>query len=281
MKKRKIRAVTSSVLAFLIAVCSAILVILLSLAATVFHGNFILQKLDQKFCSAMADTITQSMKDVAASSSLEDSVFDGVITTSAVSRDMSLKARETLAGVSSSFDSTPLRESLMERFRQYAQEHGYPLGEEEEANLSSLAALCVQEYERLTTVPFLQTFAPIRQLFDRVFPIMLIGLSVLLILMLLLLFHIHPFKHQAVRYVIYALSASSLMILPAPLVIFFQGAYEKLTITPVQMQTLFADLARSALLGLIVGGLLVVLITALLFPLIKVMKNNLKKQYPG
>lgn len=47
------------------------------------------------------------------------------------------------------------------------------------------------------------------------------------------------------------------------------------------MQTLFADLARSALLGLIVGGLLVVLITALLFPLIKVMKNNLKKQYPG
>lgn len=107
MKKRKIRAVTSSVLAFLIAVCSAILVILLSLAATVFHGNFILQKLDQKFCSAMADTITQSMKDVAASSSLEDSVFDGVITTSAVSRDMSLKARETLAGVSSSFDSTP------------------------------------------------------------------------------------------------------------------------------------------------------------------------------
>lgn len=281
MKKRKIRAAISSVLSFLIAICSAMLVILLGLAATVFHGNFVLREMDSEFCTAMADTITESMKDVAASSALDASVFDGLVTASAVSRDMSLKARETMAGVSSSFDPSPLRESLMERFHQYAKDNGYEVGEEEEDNLSNLADLCVQEYERLTTVPFLQTFAPIRQLFDRVFPIALIGLSVLLILMLLLLFHIHPFKHQAVRYVIYALSASSLMILPVPLVIFFQGAYTKLNITPVQMQTLFANLARSALLGLIIGGLLVVLITALLFPLVKVMKNNLKKQYPG
>lgn len=271
-KKENIRSVISGILSFLLSLCITMLVIMLCLDFTTFQANALNTDMNDSFFRQTQQSLTEDLKELIPPSGLPDTIFDDLISVSMIKKDATQVVQNTLGGIKEAYNSDTVRQLFMNRFTQYADSQGIDV---QSTNLDSLADSCAAVYERQITVPFLQTYAPFRLMFDKVFTYSVICLTALSIVILLILFHIHRFKHRAVRFSIYSLLASALMILPIPVYLLIQGEYKNLNITPEQFHTLFISLAQKSLWGLIIGGTAVGLLGILLLPLVGHMKDKL------
>lgn len=262
----------STVLSFLMTLCIALLVVFIVLSFTLFQTNSITGRMNENYCKGVQDSLTENLKELAPPSGLPDTIFDNLFSLSMIERDSKAAVQNTLAGIDQTVNTDKVKQTLMDRFTEYTQTSGTDINS---TNLDSLADTCVSIYERQVCSPLLKYYAPIRILFDKFFAFSLIGLSVLLIVLILFLFHIHQFKHHAVRYSIYSLFGSMLLIIPVPLFLLVQGAYKNLTITPEHVHALFVTLVQTTLTSLVIGGLTAGLLGAALLPLVAHMRDKL------
>lgn len=272
--RERTRAVISAVLSFFMTLCIALLAVLSLLSFTLFQENSIIGKMNDSYYQGVQDSLTENLKALAPPSGLPDTIFDGLFSLSTIEKDSKAAVQNMLAGIDQTVNTDAVRQTLMDRFTEYAQSNGTDVNA---TNLDSLADTCAAVYERQVCSPLLKYYAPIRSVFDRFFAFALIGLSVLLIAMTLFLFRIHRVKHHAVRYCIYSLFGSALMIIPIPLFLLIQNNYRNLTITPEHVRVLFISLAQTTLVRLVLGGVLVGLAGVALLPLVAHMRDQLMR----
>lgn len=272
LNNEKVRTAISAILSFFMTLCITLLVVLTVLSFTLFQTNSITGRMNQNYYKSVQVSLTENLKELAPPSGLPDTIFDDLFSLPMIERDSKAAVQNTLAGIDQTINTDEVKQALMNRFTEYTQESGTDVNS---TNLDSLADTCVSVYERQVCSPLLKYYAPIRSLFDKFFTFSLIGLSVLLIVLILFLFRIHHFKHHAVRYSIYSLFGSMLLIVPIPLFLLIQGKYKNLTITPEHVHALFVTLAQAVLTGLVVGGLAVGLLGAALLPLVVHMRDKM------
>ncbi len=275
MKKSKLREGISLVLSFLMMFCATIITAFSCLMLTAFNKTYIPDQMNSAYHEATLNSLVATLKTLAAPSQLPEEVFDDLFTISMVTKDSENATSAVLGGISYSFDESDVRKLLEGRFQQYAQTAGLDM---KATNLDSLIDLCVQTYEQQISVPFLKTFVPIRTTFEKAFTIVLLAVSAFLIVSIVLLFSIHPYKHRALRYTIGSLFASALMVIPVPLIILLQGAYKKMAIEPTQVKMLFVSMTRCAMLSLVIGGLLLAAIGVALLPVVRTMRQSLLRK---
>ena len=281
-KQHVVRIAVSTILAFFMSMSITILVVSVSLYFTVFEENYIINQLDDQYFQAAEQTLEESLSTFAAPSGFPDTIFNNLFDRSMIVQDTKRGVKAAIDGVPYTFDPAEFKNLCMQRFTKYAQDNGIAITDEVQANLNSMADSCVEIYKTQITIPFINVYASLRNTFENAFTFILIIVSSFLILIILLLFHIHPYKHRAVRYSICSLFGSSLMVFPLPLFFLIQGAYNRVNITPDYMRKLFATMVRTILLVLTSGGILLAIAGFMLMPLVVYMKDNLLgKDYGG
>lgn len=273
MQKDTLRTVISTILSFMMMVCLSLLALLIGLYFTIFQVNFIVRRMNDRYFDSVMQSLTKQLQDeIAPPSGFPDVVFENLFTRASVESDSRNYVQAVLGNLTYTLDTTKLRDDLVQRFTDYAVQNNLSYKKE---NLESLAQICIDEYERQITVPFLKSFSSVRLMYERYFPYALLGLSTFLIVLVLFLFRIQPFKHRAVRYCIYSLFASALMVIPVPLWVLIQGAYAKMNISPEHMRMLFVSSVRTTLLVLVIIGVILWGVACALLPLVRHMRGQL------
>lgn len=272
MNTNTLTHIISSILAFISMICISLLIIVICLALTLFNIGFISAKMDEEYYNSALVSLNDSFKnEIAPPSGFPEEVFDEAFNIYILKEDSVSAVKSFLLGLDFTYDSSRIEQILMTRFKNFADEKGISLTD---TNLDTLVDHCLEAYERHINVTFLKSFAPIRRLFDKYYVYLLMSLSLLLIISVLLLFKTNYIKHRAVRYCIYSLFASSLIIIPAPLVILIHAGYRDLSIVPEHIKMLFVSMIQSTLLVLVIGGIFVAIIGFLLIPMVKRMRKK-------
>lgn len=265
--------IISSVLSFIMMICITVLVLIICLALTLFNVGFITYKMDDAYYNAAIASLNNTLKnEIAPPSGFPEEVFDDLFNTGVIQEDSIACVQSIMLGLDLSYDKSRVQQLLMDRFTQYAEQNNMKLTDN---NLESLTDYCVEEYERQIVVSYLKSFAPVKRIFDRYFTYALLSFSALLILTALFLFRIQKFKHRGVRFSIYSLFASSLLIIPLPLIFLIHGGYTKVNIMPEHVKMLFVSMIRSTLLSVLFGGLIVAALGFLLILLTNRMREKL------
>ena len=267
MRKNPVLQIVSGVLSFLMMICISLLVSSISLEATIFNTNFIIKRMDNKYYDSVISSLTRTLKDeLAPPSGMPEEVFEGLFNRYLIKEDAQASVRAVFANIDYTYDSSRIHNILMTRFTKYVQENNIEISG---TNIDTLTDYCLKEYERQISIPYMKTFAPLRQLFENAFPYALLGISLLLILLTLFLFRIHRFIHRALRYSIYSLFASALMVVPFPLFFLIQGSYKKVNIMPEHVKMLFVSLFQAALFTMLISGLIIGILGFALLPQVK------------
>lgn len=255
MNKFLVSQVISAILSFLMMICITVLATSICLSLTFFRPGFITERMNDKYYNLALDSLRQTLKDeIAPPSHMPEEVFGELFNVYLIEEDSQESVRAILEGIDYFHDSSQIRKMVMDRFIKYAEENNI---DHAETNLEALADICIEEYKRQISVPYLKSFAPIRHMFQEAFTYMILILSFLLILLLFFLFGIHRFKHRALRYCIYSLFASALLMIPIPLFLLIQGAYNKINLSPEHVKMLFTSMISSTLLSLVLCGALI------------------------
>ena len=112
----------------------------------------------------------------------------------------------------------------------------YKRQELEEA-VQALTDACIQSYQDAVSVPYITEISHYVQKGYELARLTLIVLIVVIVVIAAVLFFMHSWKHRALRYYIYALSGSALMIIMLPVIVFLSGkvqdVYKRQIYTPV------------------------------------------------
>ncbi len=273
MSKSLAKHIVSSMLSFIMMICISVLVLIICLALTLFNVGFITYQMNDTYYFAAIDSLNNTLKnEIAPPSGFPEEVFDDLFNKGVVQEDSIACVKSIMLGLDLPYNTPRIRQLLMDRFTEFAQQNNIPLNDN---NLDSLTDYCIEEYEQQIVVSYLKSFAPIKRTFDNYFTYALLSFSALLILATLFLFRIHKFKHRALRFSIYSLFASSLILIPLPLILLIHGGYTKINIMPEHVKMLFVSMMRSTLLSVLLGGLILAAIGFLLILLTNRMRQKL------
>jgi hypothetical protein len=272
MKNKRVSQIISGVLSFMMMVCITILAVSISLSLTLFNSGFLTGLMSDKYYESALNSLTEKLKnEYAPPSHMPEEVFDGMFEVYQIKEDSQEGVRAILAGIDYSYDSSRVRNQIMNRFTKYTEDKKIDITE---TNLETLADYCMEEYENNISVPYLKNFATIVRLFQNMFTYILLICSFLLIFLALFLFRIHRFKHRALRFSVYSVFASALLIIPIPLFILIQGAYHKMVVSPAHFKMLFATVIGATLTTLVVTGLLIAAVGFALAFLVQKMREK-------
>ncbi|MDD2362164.1 MAG: hypothetical protein PHH84_04305 [Oscillospiraceae bacterium] len=275
MKPFNIQSIISGILSFLMMICITLLVISISLQLTIFDINYISDKMDNDYYDSVIDSLTTTLKDdISPPSGMPEEVFDDLFNRYIIMEDTQASINAILTGIDYSYDSTRVHDILLNRFTKYANEKNVKISD---TNFDTLIDYCLVVYERHISLPFMKSFSSVRRLFDNTFTYLLLAVSTALILLIIFLFAIHRFKHRAIRYCIYSLFASALLVIPFPIFLLIQGAYRKISLSPVHVKELFVSLIQTSLVWLLISGLLIAALGFALIPLVKRLRKNALK----
>ncbi|MDD4546872.1 MAG: hypothetical protein PHR24_06210 [Oscillospiraceae bacterium] len=275
MKPINIQSIISGIISFLMMICISLLVISISLQLTIFNINYITNKMDNEYFDSIIGSLTKTLKDdIAPPSGMPEEVFDDLFNRYIIMEDTRASLHAVLTGIDYSYDSSRVHDILLKRFTEYAEKKDIKISD---TNIDTLTDYCIVEYERHISLPFIKSFASIRRLFDNTFTYLLLGISVLLILLTMFLFTIYRFKHRAIRYCIYSLFASALMVIPFPLFFLIQGPHRKINLTPDHTKNLFVSIIQSSLIWMLVSGLFAAVLGFALMPLVKKLRKDALK----
>jgi hypothetical protein len=272
MSKKHLTQIISVILSFLLMVCITVIMISSCLAITAIKTGFVTDLMDDSYYQSVMNSLTETLKQkLSPPSNIPEEVFDNLFTIYFVKEDLISNTNAVFAGIEDGYNKERVREHVIENFEIYASDNNLNLSL---ANLQTLADYCLEEYDRHINLVFLKSFAPIREMFEKMFTYILLGFSVILILLTLFLFGIHKYKHRALRFLSCSLFSSSLLIIPLPLFLLIQGSYRRLNIEPEHIKLLFIAAINKTMSALILSGLIIFAVGITLVLLTKKMREK-------
>lgn len=263
--RSKIRNGVSYVLAFFLSLFVAALSALLVLQTTVLSKNFLQKQVDRSgYTANVIERIENTFISYGMSSGFDEAFFSTVLDEKTVREDIRGVMMSIYLGKPRDASTEEFRATLYDKLLSNVTNRGFIVTEELEQSLEQLVDYCAVTYRNELRFPMASVVTSLLQKVKT--PVMLgIGLcAALSLFVFFVLFSVHTRKSSVVRYVIYALSGSFLMLfVPAGLVL-LSRRIERLAITSKPLyylvvtelrQTLYAFLLACGILVVVIAGL--------------------------
>lgn len=265
--RSKVRNGVSYVLAFFLSIFVAGLSALLVLQTTVLSENFLQKQVDRSHYTAnVMERIENTFISYGMSSGFDEAFFSTVLNEETVREDIRGVMASLYHGKPRDASTEEFRTMLYDKLLNNVKERGFVVSEDLEKSLEQLVDYCSVTYRNELRFPMGSAAASLLQKVKT--PVLLgIGLcAALSLFVFFVLFSIHARKSSVVRYVIYALSGSFLMLFLPTGLILLSGRIERLAITSKPLyylviselnQTLYAFLLTCVILAVVVAVLAV------------------------
>lgn len=227
--KSGIRTALSILLAFFLCLLLFVTTCVGILQTTVLNENYMRSKLSQSgFYEQMADEIEQKFSSFGAASGFDEQFFDGIVDPVRVQQDIGNAVNQFYNNRGKQVETADFGQQLHQLFLADVEKRGIEVTPELEEAVQALTDACVQSYQDVVSVPFITEISPYVQKGYGLVRLLLIVLIVVMVVIAAILFFMHSWKHRAIRYYIYALSGSALMMVMLPVVVFLSGKVQRI-----------------------------------------------------
>ncbi len=203
----------SCIFSFMLSLSFSALFVLIGLQLSVFNNRLILDQINESgYYYEVQKELDNSASAILEDAGMPTELLSGVITLERVYLDGRNYMEEALAGEPAAPETEKLTNVLKQNIDKYLESNSIERTEEFDTGIDALISSIGQEYERVIQFRFIRYLGEYkiyyRNILIKAFPMILclaVFLSVLLIRM-------HRYRHRGIRYITYALTASSCSI---------------------------------------------------------------------
>ena len=203
-----------SMFAFLLTLLFLMLFVSLGLSFGVFNDRSVLSKLtESNYYSKVYDRVNADTEAIVQTAGFPKTVLDDVITLERVYIGGKNYINNVLKGKDATIQTEKLRAVLSEHINNYLNEQEIIRTKKLESGIESMISAVEDEYVNGIQLQFVKDYSEDKTLFTRLMLIVLPALIVLIGILCYFLIRMNHYKHRGLRYINYALIASSCLTL--------------------------------------------------------------------
>lgn len=263
-RNRKVKAVISYILTFLLSVFLFALLGLIGINIGIFNENIIFQKLNEtNYYENIKTTIEDNIEAILLPSGIPSSVMNDVIKLDKVYLNSKTTIENLFAGKETTIDTTEMKSTFRKNLEEYMEENN--ITQFEDQGIEILAEEISKQYKSAMQFSFVKYFVKYKEMYQKVIKILIPILIVLILIMIIILFVMQKYKHKSLRYIAYADTATGLMLIIAPSILLISEFYKKINISPQYFYNFLVeyikwDIQIFVYLGVACLGVLILLI---------------------
>lgn len=275
--KKRIRNVVSYVFSLFLALIFFLLFASIALRFGLFNDKATLARINESgYYNNVQEELYKNIKTITDEAKLPESVMSDVISLKRVYVNGKNYISNVLEGKEAKADTSKVEEELQKNIDEYLSKTDIKSSDLETVNpgTSQLVYQAAKEYKRMLEFPFVKYIKEYEEAFYHVIKWCIPVCVVLLVLIYIMLFRIHRYKHRIARYSAFGMLGATWMMLMAPLYLMISGMYQKISITPEYYDAfIHSYLKNGTAMFLYVGGVGMILSIALIL-LATYIKNN-------
>ena len=286
-KTKIFRSIMCGLLAFFISLSLMLISTLLVVKLTMLNPNYIVSVLHKSnYSEYLHKELKNEFISYGAACNINESFFDKafgeVITVEQIDKDTEESLRDFYSNnVQTKADYTGIKDKLFEQLKTYADENGYSLDSNTVENLEVISQELAELYDTFVGTFKSSYFKTAADLLSRYSPLLnyaLIGLSVFALLAALVIFLSFGKLKNRLRYIIYATSGATLMLLAAPAAALILRVGNRVSIANASLYGLVSGFINNFFVSVLIACAVMAVITVILHIIrIKVSAKKPKK----
>lgn len=272
-KTKVLRSVMCGLLAFFLSLSLMLISSLLVVKLTVLNPDYIVSVLHKSdYSQHLHDELKNEFISYGAACNIGEEFFDKAFEESVTVEQIDKDTEKTLRDfyenrVETDPDYTEIKDKLFEQLKSYASEKGYTLDSNTLGNLDVISGELAELYDTYVGTFSSSYFKTAADLLSRYAPILnyaLIGLGVFALLSVAVIFFSFGKLKNRLRYLIYATSGTTLMLLvgPAAALIFKVGS--RVSIANASLYGLVSGFINYFFVSMLIAGAVMAVITVIL-----------------
>lgn len=266
------RSVLCGITAFFLSVALTLTAILLSMKATVLNSNYVVFVLKN---SSYSESLQTELKDefisFGSACNIDEEFFDGVfektITAQKIDSDTEMSVRNFYSDNVQTDIDYGIKDSLFDDLKRYAADKGFSLDEGVTEELTTISIELEDLYDTYVGTFNSSSFKNASHLLARYMPLFnyaVIGLAVFSLLAGIIIIASFKKIKNSLRFLIYASSGSTLMLLVAPAIALITKTGNKINIADASLYGFVSSFINYIFVAIIIAACVMAAITAIL-----------------
>jgi hypothetical protein len=275
-KQKLMQRIISSIFAFLLTMIFVSSFTLTGLYYGVFNNRIILSKVNESnYYNEVYKELQDRAEGILQEAGLPLNVLSDVITLKRVYVGGKYYIEDTLSGKEPVINTDKVRSQLEQNIDQYLTEEDISGTKELDTGIEEVIRKIEQEYKRGIHFQFIDYIAEYKASFMRLLRIAIPILILLASVIIVLLIKIHRYKHSGIRYIAYAMIASSCIVISSSAFLLITKSYEKMKQLPFYYGRFLTNYLKWDIQVFLYLGGIGMLLAILLIILVAYLKNNI------
>ena len=271
----KIRSSVSCVFAFLLSLLFLAIFVLLGLYFGIFNDRIIISKVSESnYYNEVQEELQETAETILVEAGLPTSVLAEAISLERVYIGGKYYIEDTLAGDKPVIETERIRADLTSSIDQYLVDEGITRTEELDTGVKEIISVIEQEYRRGIEFQFIQYITIYKTYYRKILNNTIPVLLFLVGLICFFLIKMQRYKHRGIRYITYAMIASTGMTILSAAYLLLAGNYKLINAAPEYYKTFLTTYLKWGIQVFLYLGGIGVIISILLLSLVGYMKNK-------
>ncbi|MDD3173962.1 MAG: hypothetical protein PHF63_10020 [Herbinix sp.] len=275
-KKSRMQAVISCIFALILTLLFITLYVCFGFSLGVFSNRSIIEELNRSnYYNEVYDTLNKNAEELVIKAGFPATVLENVITIERVYVGGRNYVNGVLAGEEPQINTDKFRSDLTSNFDQYLTKQGITRTDDINTGVEAMISEIENEYKSSIQLQFVNYIIEYKTHFMNLMKVIIPVVTILIGILCFFLIKMRKYKHRGLRYINYALIASSCMTILAGAYLLVTKQYEKVNVTPDYYNNfLTAYLKWDIMVFMYLGGI-GLLISALLISLTSFVRNRI------
>ena len=275
-KQKLMQRIISSIFAFLLTMIFVSSFTLTGLYYGVFNNRIILSKVNESnYYNEVYKELQDRAEGILQEAGLPLNVLSDVIALERVYVGGKYYIEDTLSGKEPVINTDKVRSQLEQNIDQYLTEEEIIRTKELDTGIEEVIRKIEQEYKRGIHFQFIDYIAEYKASFMRLLRIAIPILILLASVIIVLLIKIHRYKHSGIRYIAYAMIASSCIVISSSAFLLITKSYEKMKQLPFYYGRFLTNYLKWDIQVFLYLGGIGMLLAILLITLVAYLKKNI------
>ena len=273
--QERYREIISTIASFLLSLALLGLTILLVIQWSGFSRNAFYKNMSvNNYYEFVRKDIFEEAKSITIPIGIPVTVLEKVFASKEISKDVNGYIEAGFRDESYSAKTDALANRLEVNARAYLGEVGITPDAEVETNLKTYISSITKEYTDHVQMPLLSAFIKVRNVYDKIFTISIVGCVLFVLICLSILRRLHRFTHNGVRFVIFAMIATGLMTGIVPIIMLESGYIKRIHLSPEYLYDFFTTYVTNIFNTLLAASIMWLVVSSVLIVVSNLSKNR-------
>jgi hypothetical protein len=265
-----------SILAFLLSLIFVALFLITGLYLGAFNEKTILSKINESnYYNEVQQELNKNAESIVLKAGLPVSVLENVVTLERVYISGKYYIETALKGSNTDISTEKLRNLLSDNINQYLLENNVDVDKDLTAGVDEIISRVEQEYKRSIQLEFINSVADYKIRFIQVTKIVLPFIVIVAGLLSYLLVRVNKYIHRGLRYIAYAVMASTIVNTIIALALLLTKSFQKINVKPKYYYNFLVQYFKWDIQIYLYLSIVGIIVSTLLISFVKLKRQNL------